>query len=243
MSEYRRKTLRSFYCEEDLWKAYEKQAREKDTTIDELLAEALKQFLSGPAPAPTPAATSGVVPAPASRPAAAPSLSTSGSHRAAERQTLERMPAVGGPQAAPPPPPARAPAPPSAPAAPPAAPAAPAAPPAAPAAPAAPPAPAAAASPANMPSLFLHFEGRAYPVAKERFVIGRGSKNTDLTIRDGNVSRKHAVIIFHEGSFYVQDLGSTNGVEFNGQRVDTKIIEEGDRYTICDHELTFSYRG
>ena len=94
-----------------------------------------------------------------------------------------------------------------------------------------------------MPKLFLHYGGRVYPVQTERFVIGRGSKGTDLTIRDGNVSRKHAVVIFHNGSFYVQDLGSTNGVEYNGQRIDTKIVEEGDVYTICDHELTFSYRG
>ncbi len=94
-----------------------------------------------------------------------------------------------------------------------------------------------------MPRLFLHYGGRVYPVAKDRFVIGRGSKGTDLTIRDGNISRKHAVVIFHNGAFFVQDLGSTNGIEFGGQRVDTKQIEEGDVFTICDHELSFSYRG
>ena len=94
-----------------------------------------------------------------------------------------------------------------------------------------------------MPRLFCHYGGRVYPVQVERCVIGRGSKGTGLTIRDGNISRKHAVVLFHNGSFYVQDLGSTNGVEFNGQRIDTKIIEEGDVYSICDHEITFSYRG
>jgi hypothetical protein len=25
--------------------------------------------------------------------------------------------------------------------------------------------------------------------------------------------------------------------------VETKQIDEGDQFTICDHELTFSYRG
>ena len=94
-----------------------------------------------------------------------------------------------------------------------------------------------------MPKLFLHYGGRVHPVASERYVIGRGSKGTDLTIRDGNISRKHAVVLFHEGAFYIQDLGSTNGVEYNGQRVDSKIIEEGDAFSICDHEITFSYRG
>ncbi len=94
-----------------------------------------------------------------------------------------------------------------------------------------------------MPPLFLHYGGRAYPVQKERFVIGRGSQGTDLTIRDGNVSRKHAAVIFHSGAFYIQDLGSTNGVEFQGNRVDAKKIDEGDVFYICDHEFSFSYRG
>lgn len=94
-----------------------------------------------------------------------------------------------------------------------------------------------------MPTVYVHYQGRAHPVAKERFVIGRGSQGTDLTIRDGNVSRKHAAVIFHSGNFYIQDLGSTNGVEYRGNKVDAKKIEEGDTFFICDHELQFSYRG
>jgi pSer/pThr/pTyr-binding forkhead associated (FHA) protein len=36
-------------------------------------------------------------------------------------------------------------------------------------------------------------------------------------------------------------MGSTNGVEFNGQRVARKVINEGDSFKVCDHELRFSY--
>ena len=225
MSEYKRKTLRSFYCEEALWKSYEELAREQDTTIDQLLSEALQSFLDGgrpaaaPAPAPAAAPASAPAPAPAAaeppRPAA-PSLSA-GQASITDRPTMERMAPVRGPKPAPPPPPSRPPAPPRAPATP--------------------------SASAGMPKLFLHYGGRVHPVATERFVIGRGSKGADLTIRDGNISRKHAVVLFHEGSFYMQDLGSTNGVEYNGQRVDSKNIEEGDVFSICDHEITFSYRG
>lgn len=94
-----------------------------------------------------------------------------------------------------------------------------------------------------MPPLFAHYNGQVWRVEKDRFIIGRGSQETDLTIRDGNISRKHAAVIFHGGAFYMQDLGSTNGVEFQGQRIDSKAIEEGDVFSICEYEIHFSYRG
>lgn len=93
-----------------------------------------------------------------------------------------------------------------------------------------------------MPSLFVIFNGQKYPVQKEEFIIGRGNKTADLPIKDGNISRRHAAIIFQNGGFYMKDLGSTNGIEFNGRRVDTKHIEEGDVYQLCDYELRCTYR-
>jgi pSer/pThr/pTyr-binding forkhead associated (FHA) protein len=33
------------------------------------------------------------------------------------------------------------------------------------------------------------------------------------------------------------DMGSTNGVEFNGHRVQRKAIQNGDIFRVCDHEL------
>jgi len=98
------------------------------------------------------------------------------------------------------------------------------------------------ASPGRMPSLFVIFNGQKVPVNKEEFVIGRGSKTADLPIKDGNISRRHAAIVLQNGAFYMKDLGSTNGVEFNGERVDVRRIEEGDVYQMCDYELRFTYR-
>ncbi len=63
MSEYRRKTLRSFYCEEDLWKAFEKLSRDRDSTVDQLLNDALRAYLEGPKPEEAPA-PSAAIPAP-----------------------------------------------------------------------------------------------------------------------------------------------------------------------------------
>lgn len=94
----------------------------------------------------------------------------------------------------------------------------------------------------GMPSLFVIFNGQKVPVNKEEFVIGRGSKTADLPIKDGNISRRHAAIVLQNGAFYMKDLGSTNGIEFNGVRVDTRRIEEGDVYQLCDYELRFTYQ-
>jgi hypothetical protein len=89
--------------------------------------------------------------------------------------------------------------------------------------------------------LFLLFQNDKYIVDKDEFVIGRGVKSSDLAIRDGNISRKHAVIVRQNGLYYMRDLGSTNGIEFDGIRVDNKRIEEGDLFSLCDYTLKFTY--
>jgi len=93
-----------------------------------------------------------------------------------------------------------------------------------------------------LPSLYVIFNGQKIPVTKEEFVIGRGSKTADLPIKDGNISRRHAAIVFQGGAFYIKDLGSTNGIEHQGRRIDSKRIDEGDIVQVCDYELRFTYR-
>jgi pSer/pThr/pTyr-binding forkhead associated (FHA) protein len=95
---------------------------------------------------------------------------------------------------------------------------------------------------AGRPTLFLLFNGQRHRIDKDKFVIGRGSQVTDLTIRDGNISRKHTAVIYRGGSWFIKDLDSTNGIEFNGKRIEHKRIEEGDTFYLCDYELRFTYR-
>jgi hypothetical protein len=92
------------------------------------------------------------------------------------------------------------------------------------------------------PPVYLVFQNQKYLVDKEQFIIGRGSKSSDLPIRDGNISRKHAAVLRRNGAYYIKDLGSTNGIDYNGVRIDNKRIEEGDVFTICDYELRFTFR-
>lgn len=101
--------------------------------------------------------------------------------------------------------------------------------------------PAAGGIPGAIP-LFAYYGGERFIVNKDRFIIGRGKQSSDLTIKDPNVSRQHAMVEYLNGQYYMVDMGSTNGVEFSGQRITRKAIGEGDQYRICDHEVRFSYR-
>jgi hypothetical protein len=90
-------------------------------------------------------------------------------------------------------------------------------------------------------ALTLVYNGDRYPINKERFVIGRGKQSSDLTLKDPNVSRQHALVEMQNGQYFMVDMGSTNGVAFNGQRIARKPIAEGDVFRICDHDLLFTY--
>jgi neural Wiskott-Aldrich syndrome protein len=91
-------------------------------------------------------------------------------------------------------------------------------------------------------TLTLVYNGERHLITKDRFVIGRGKQSSDLTLRDPNVSRQHAVVEFQNGVYFMVDMGSTNGVAFNGQRIARKPIDEGDVFRICDHDLHFTYQ-
>lgn len=91
-------------------------------------------------------------------------------------------------------------------------------------------------------ALSIVYQGERHAISKDRFVIGRGKQSSDLTLKDPNVSRQHAMIEYQNGIYFMVDMGSTNGVEYNGQRIARKQIAEGDVFRICDHDLRFTYR-
>lgn len=53
---------------------------------------------------------------------------------------------------------------------------------------------------------------------QRRFTIGR-EPDCDLTLADETVSRWHASLVHDDGSWLLDDLGSTNGTRVNGWRV------------------------
>ncbi len=222
-----KKTMRHFYCRDVLWETFEQMANDFDCSIDYLVNEAMRFY------ARSKNYQAGTVP-----PSAAPS-SGGGNGAAAGASAPPAPPARARPPIPPPPAsqagtamrPQIAPAPPARKAA------------AAPIASSGQPA-LARSEPglAGGPTLYLMFNNQRITIDKDQFIIGRGSKSSDLPIKDGNISRKHAAVIRRNGMFYIKDLGSTNGIDYKGMRIDNKRIDEGDVFHLCDYELRFSYR-
>jgi hypothetical protein len=90
------------------------------------------------------------------------------------------------------------------------------------------------------------FTGRAMLVGRgkrtvlsgSRVVIGR-SRDAEITLDDPNVSRRHAELRNEGGAWVVADLGSTNGVKVNGQRVNEQALSPGDEITVGLERLTY----
>jgi FhaA, N-terminal domain/FHA domain len=84
----------------------------------------------------------------------------------------------------------------------------------------------------------LTVDGRAYPLTARRVVLGR-SRECDIRIPDANVSRRHAEVRQEGATHWVVDLGSTNGTEVNGRRVERSKLSDGDRITIGSTDVIF----
>lgn len=65
-------------------------------------------------------------------------------------------------------------------------------------------------------------------VDRDRFVIGRSAKDAHFPIKDGGVSRQHAIIERAPGGWVIVDMASTNGVLLNRARVTRAAIQAGD---------------
>lgn len=83
--------------------------------------------------------------------------------------------------------------------------------------------------------LVLEVNGTRHPLQPPGLVIGRGS-DADLRINDPGISRRHAQIRVDAAGPQVRidivDLGSTNGIVVNGQKVQQAALQEGTRIEI-----------
>jgi hypothetical protein len=248
-----KKSARTFQCREVLWGTFEQMARDLECSVDYLINEAMKQYArqrsqDGARPAyspsqPGPPATATAaaarpahgggmpplpppsrVPPPPGRPAVGV-----GSPGAASRGPLPPPPPLGRVPSSSPMAARGTPLPPRT------------VPPPLPRMPMTPGPNGFPAAGAHSAALTLVYLGERFPITKDRFVIGRGKQSSDLTLKDPNVSRQHAMIEFQNGVYFMVDMGSTNGIEYNGQRIARKQITEGDVFRICDHDLMFTF--
>jgi len=79
---------------------------------------------------------------------------------------------------------------------------------------------------------------RTWPLSKEAIVLGR-MEGCDVILPDSGVSRRHAEVRREGDEWVVIDLGSTNGTEVNGQRVNRHRLTPGDRLVLGETTLEF----
>jgi len=93
-------------------------------------------------------------------------------------------------------------------------------------------------APVERESVWLTVDGERVPVDKRILVLGRGQE-CDVQLSDPNVSRRHAELRQEEMSYWIVDLGSTNGMEVNGRRLRQAKLEGGDRITLGSTDVVF----
>jgi pSer/pThr/pTyr-binding forkhead associated (FHA) protein len=69
--------------------------------------------------------------------------------------------------------------------------------------------------------------------------LGRGSDN-DIVIDSGSVSGKHAEMHRVEGGYELADLGSTNGIKYNGSRERKLVLRSGMSVKLGDVSFDFT---
>ncbi|MBU7006618.1 FhaA domain-containing protein [Phosphitispora fastidiosa] len=79
---------------------------------------------------------------------------------------------------------------------------------------------------------------KKFPLSEQGVIMGR-RRTSDIPLEDSNISRVHASIDFMEGSFFITDLGSTNGTFVNGIRISKKKLADGDRIRMGTTFLEF----
>jgi hypothetical protein len=82
-------------------------------------------------------------------------------------------------------------------------------------------------------------EGKRVAIGPHGAVIGR-SRECDVVLADGNVSRRHAELRPAAGGWAITDLGSTNGVKVNGRPVHGAYpVAPGDHIEVGTVDVRF----
>ncbi len=73
--------------------------------------------------------------------------------------------------------------------------------------------------------------GKKQQLTANPSVLGR-DKTAEFFIANSTVSRRHALIRYHNGKYILKDLGSSNGTFFHGSRIDEIVIDHGDKFQL-----------
>jgi pSer/pThr/pTyr-binding forkhead associated (FHA) protein len=85
-------------------------------------------------------------------------------------------------------------------------------------------------------------KGSQFDVPEGGLKIGRADDN-DIVLKEDGVSRLHAMLIFDNGSLWLRDAGSRNGMFVNEHRVTGhRALKVGDQITISEHTFTVCWQ-
>ena len=81
-------------------------------------------------------------------------------------------------------------------------------------------------------------ELKTIPLTREWTRIGR-SLAADVRFDDPTVSRRHALVVHHPDGVRLLDDRSLNGVFVNGERIDGRVLRDGDEIIVGRYRLSF----
>lgn len=73
-------------------------------------------------------------------------------------------------------------------------------------------------------------------------VLGRSAGASDILVDDVGVSRQHAAIVYAQGDFFIEDLGSSNGTRVNGEKVAVAQLAAGVEFSLGRNVCKFQLR-
>ncbi len=82
--------------------------------------------------------------------------------------------------------------------------------------------------------------GDPIPLVRSRLTIGR-RESCDIHLPFPNISGIHAQLTFEDGYWRIRDLGSTNGIKVNDNRVVEKLLHPNDKIRIAKRTYTIQY--
>jgi predicted component of type VI protein secretion system len=97
-----------------------------------------------------------------------------------------------------------------------------------------------------MASITLFLAGNkvgTYTIKSSPFTVGR-DKGCGLPIENIGVSRRHCQYVYEDSSFWVEDIGSSNGTFMSGKKVVQRTrVADGDEITMGKYVMLFEDKG
>ena len=78
-----------------------------------------------------------------------------------------------------------------------------------------------------------------YEISGEHTLVGR-NLNAEVLLLDKGVSRDHAMIVWDDDHYEIEDLQTTNGTRLNGKKVRSATLNDGDIIQVGQTRLVFS---